>query len=94
MRSEPNAGHNYEEILRIVLNLLWTYQQGRFAHAIDIFLLLVYLLSLTPAIMHTLRIKIGNVLSKLLEGLPKDPPYQGGFFLTYDVTPSDGYTSR
>ena len=40
---EPNAGHNYEEILRIVLNLLWTYQQGRFAHTVDIFLLLVYL---------------------------------------------------
>ena len=43
VRSEPNACNTCEEILRIVLNLLWTYQHGCFALTIDIFCLLVYL---------------------------------------------------
>ena len=43
MRSEPNAGYTCEEILRIVLNLLWFYQHACIAHTIDIFCLLVYL---------------------------------------------------
>ena len=45
LHSDPHSGHNYEKILIILVNLLWSYQQWHSTHAIEISFILAYLWS-------------------------------------------------
>ena len=54
LHTDPHTDHNYEKILIIVVNLLWSYQQWHSTHAIEISFILAYLWSWISAVMYVL----------------------------------------